>query len=93
MSDLGDEILRNRDASETKSYIIGLERGRIWATDYADYFTMREFSELNVDELPYFSLPNDEDRHYRIISMESPLELRAYMKGWVAGVREVVKRY
>jgi hypothetical protein len=93
MSDLGDEILRNRDSSETKSYIIGLERGRIWAEDYADYFTMREFSELDVDELTHFSLPNEEERHYRIIAMESPLELRAYLKGWVAGVREVVKRY
>jgi hypothetical protein len=93
MADLGDKILRNLDSSETKSYIIGLERGRIWAEDYADYFTMREFSELEVDELVNFTLPSEEERHYRIIAMESPLELRSYQKGWVAGVREVVKRY
>jgi hypothetical protein len=93
MSDLGDKILRNQDNSETKSYIIGLERGRVWASDYADYFTMREYSELDVEELLHFDLPNDEDRHFRLLSTESPLELRAYLRGWVAGVREVVKRY
>lgn len=93
MSDVGENLLRDRDPSLSKSFIVGLERGRIWAEDYADYFTMREMSELDVDELLHFNLPSDEERHFRILSSESHLEWRHYIKGWVAGVREVVKRY
>lgn len=93
MSDVGDSLLRNREHSETKSFIIGLERGRIWAEDYADYFTMREYSELDVDELMHISLPGDEERHFRLLSTESPLELRSYIRGWIAGVKESIQRF
>ncbi len=93
MSDLGDNLLRNRDKSESKSYFVGLERGRIWAQEYADYFQMREYSELNLDELLHFDLPDDEERHFRLLSTESPLELQAYLRGWVAGVREIRNGY
>jgi hypothetical protein len=93
MSDVGDNLLRNRDLSETKSYFVGVERGKAWAEDYGDYFTMREYSELDVEELMHIKLPHEEERHFHILSTESPLEWRAYLKGWVAGVREVVKRY
>ncbi|MCI0503656.1 hypothetical protein L0Y65_02995 [Candidatus Micrarchaeota archaeon] len=93
MTDLGDNLLRNRDKSESKSYIVGLERGRIWAQEYADYFSMREYSELNLDELLHFDLPDDEERHFRLLSTESPLELQAYLRGWIEGVREIRKGY
>lgn len=93
MSEAGENLLRNKEQSETKSYLVGLERGKVWAEDYADYFTMREFSELDIEELVHFSLPQDEDRHFRILSTESPMELRAYIRGWLAGVRESTKRY
>jgi hypothetical protein len=93
MSDVGENLLRNRDQSDAKSYIVGLERGKVWAEDYADYFTMREFSELDIDELVHIDLPGDEERHFRLLSTESPLELRAYIRGWLAGVKESIKRF
>jgi hypothetical protein len=93
MSDVGENLLRNRERSETKSYIVGLERGRVWAEDYGDYFTVREFSELDVEELMHLELPHDEERYFRVLSTESPLEWKSYLKGWVAGVREVVGKY
>ncbi len=93
MSEIGDNLLRDRENTESKSYLVGLERGRVWAVDHADYFAAREWSELDVEELPHLNLPETEDRHFRIISMESGLEFRAYLRGWVAGVREIVGKY
>jgi hypothetical protein len=93
MSDVGENLLRNKGPSEAKSFIVGLERGRVWAEDYADYFSVREWSELDVDELPYINLPSDEEMYFRILSTESELEWRAYLKGWVAGVKEIVGKY
>jgi len=93
MSDVGENLLRIKEQSESKSFLVGLERGRVWAEDYGDYFSAREWSELDIEELPHISLPEDEDRHFRIISMESELEFRAYLRGWVTGVKEIVKKY
>lgn len=93
MSNVGERLLRNKERSETKSYLVGFERGRIWAEDHGDYFTMREYSELDVDELLHLRLPDSEEMHFRLLSTESPLEWKSYLKGWVAGVKEVVKKY
>ncbi len=93
MSDIGVNLLRNKDRSETKSFLVGLERGKVWAEDYGDYFTRREFSELDVDELPHLKLPEEEEDYFKFLSAESPLEWRAYLKGWVEGVKEAVKKY
>lgn len=88
MNDIGDSLLMNRDPSERKSYLIGLERGRIWAMEYADYFDMRGYCGIDIAELGDLKLPEGEERHFRVISMESPLEWRAYISGWLAGVKE-----
>ena len=90
MSVIIEKLARNRDASEAKSYIIGLERGRTWAEDYADYFEMRWLSELDEGE---FSLPYAEESHFRALLMKTQLEAAAYVRGWKAGVTEIRRTY
>jgi len=92
LSEVGDKLLRNRDRSQTKSFLVGLERGRVWTLDYADYFEAREYSELDVNELENLKIPEDEERHFRVLSMESPLEWREYLEGWMAGVKEAARK-
>ncbi|MBN1170093.1 hypothetical protein JXA56_03640 [Candidatus Micrarchaeota archaeon] len=77
---------------DKKSYLIGLERGRIWASEDADYFTMREWGQLNLREIEAV-LPNNEETHFMILSSESPLEWESYVKGWIEGVKEIASRY
>ncbi|MEW6748811.1 MAG: hypothetical protein AB1295_03840 [Candidatus Micrarchaeota archaeon] len=91
MSEVLERLLGNEGASEAKSYLIGLERGRIWAEDYADYFELREWAELSEDGEPI--LPSDEDLHLRLLMRESALSIDAYVSGWLAGVREVRGSY
>jgi hypothetical protein len=93
MSEILEKMLRNRDSSDAKSYFIGLERGRIWAEDYADYFEMRQWSEVDASDFEDLILPQDEARHFRILGSETPLEWNAYLKGWLDGVREIVRKY
>jgi hypothetical protein len=93
MSELIDGLLRNRDASDAKSYFVGLERGRVWAEDHADYYEMREWSQVSHSEFDYLVLPHGEDRHFQVLGKDSPLEWNEYLRGWIEGVKQIVKEY
>ncbi|MBU0532866.1 hypothetical protein KKB44_05230 [Candidatus Micrarchaeota archaeon] len=93
MTEMVERLARNRDASESKSYFIGLERGRIWASDDADYFEMREWSELEAENFDDLELPPREELHFKVLGAETELEWNAYLKGWLDGVREIVETY
>ena len=93
MSGVLDGLLRDRAPSEAKSYFIGLERGRVWAQDSADYFEMRQWSEERAEEFDDLVLPGTEERHFRVLMTETPLEWAAYLKGWIDGVREIRAQY
>ncbi len=93
MTEILERLLRNKCASSTKSYFIGLERGRVWAEDQADYFEMRQWSELEAAEFDDLVLPQNEERHFKILRSETPLEWEDYLRGWLDGVREIVRRY
>jgi hypothetical protein len=93
MHEMVEKLLRNSEASESKSYLIGLERGRIWASSDADYFEMRQWSELQVDELDEVVLPPREEMHFKVLGSESTLEWDSYVKGWLDGVKEVAESY
>ena len=93
MSVLLEMLKQNKDFSMSKSYLIGLERGRVWAEDCADYFEMREWSESEVNEFDDLILPDNESIHFRIMSDETPLDWNAYLKGWIEGVREIKQKY
>lgn len=93
MDEMVEKLLRNKDNSETKSYLIGLERGRIWASDHADYFEMRQWSETVMEELDELVLPPKEDMHFKVLGAESPLELESYFRGWLEGVKEIAETY
>lgn len=90
MSAIIEKLVQNRDASEAKSYIIGLERGRTWAEDCADYFEMRWLSELDERE---FALPETEEAHFRALLKKTQLETEAYLRGWKAGITEIRRTY
>lgn len=93
MSGVLDRLKQNKDHSNAKSYFIGLERGRVWAEDYADYFAIREWSELSIEEFDDLILPDDEHIHFRILSDETPLDWNEYLRGWIEGVKEIRQRY
>lgn len=90
MSGIIEKLVQNRDVSEAKSYIIGLERGRTWAEDCADYFEIRMLSELKDEE---FALPQPEDIHLKAICSRTPIEISSYLKGWRDGVKEIRRQY
>jgi hypothetical protein len=93
MSDVLEGLLKNRNAGSARSYFIGLERGRIWAEDCADYFELREWSEHDADDFDDLVLPHDENRHFRILHTETPIEWEQYLRGWLDGVREIRQKY
>ncbi len=93
MSDVLEGLLRNRDHGSARSYLIGLERGRIWAEDHADYFELREWSEQDAKEFEDLILPHDEKDHFRVLHSETPIEWEEYLRGWLDGVREIRQRY
>ena len=89
MSGILEKLLRNRAPSTSKSYLIGLERGRIWAEDYADYFEVKEWGEIEPESLSSVTLPHNEELHFKVLGAESELELESYIKGWLEGVKEI----
>lgn len=93
MTGVLDRLLRNKTHSDAKSYFVGLERGRIWAEDCGDYFEIRQWSESDHRDFDDLTLPHDEAMHFRILSAESPLEWREYLRGWIEGVKEALERY
>ncbi|MBD3210199.1 hypothetical protein GF318_02350 [Candidatus Micrarchaeota archaeon] len=93
MTEMVESLLRNREGSESKSYLIGLERGRIWASGDADYFEMREWSELRVETLAELALPPREEMHFKVLGAETELDWEPYLKGWLDGVKEVAESY
>ncbi len=93
MSGVLERLLGNKASSEAKSYFVGLERGRIWAQDHADYFELREWSEEEAGDFEDLVLPHNEAHHFRLMTAETPLEWGAYLKGWIDGVREIREQY
>ncbi len=93
MSGVLERLLGNKSRSHAKSYFIGLERGRLWAEDYADYFELREWSEQNPAEFDDLVLPHSETDHYRILVSETPIEWQDYLRGWIDGVRQIRERF
>jgi hypothetical protein len=93
MSEMIEKLLQNRESSESKSYLIGLERGRIWASNDADYFEMREWSEANVKDFNELVLPPAEEMHFKVLGSETVLDWESYLKGWLDGVKEVAESY
>jgi len=80
--------LGNKARSSSKSYFVGLERGRIWANDYADYFEVKEWSDLAGEDFTRLNLPDSEELHFKMLGSETPLEWDDYLQGWLAGVKE-----
>jgi len=80
-------------AGESSSYLTGMDRGRVWAEDMADYIEIKEWSETEVKGLEDAVLPHDEETHFHILSADAPLEWAAYVKGWIKGVKEVFEKY
>jgi len=93
MNEILEGLLRDRCDTESKSYLIGLERGRLWAMDRADYFELRQWSEMSHDDFEDLVLPHDENDHFRIITSETPVQWEAYLRGWISGVREIRQKY
>jgi hypothetical protein len=92
MDRMVDSLVKNKAPSEKKSYLIGLERGRIWA-DSADYFQMKEWSEENIEEFEDLVLPGEEATFFKVLQNETPIEWQPYIKGWIDGVKEVISTY
>jgi len=93
MPEMIDRLSRMKGKSTSKSYLIGLERGRIWAEDVADYIEIREWSELTVMGLSDAILPNGEEDHFHILGAETDLEWQSYVQGWLDGVKEIYEKY
>ncbi|MFH1394326.1 MAG: hypothetical protein ABII71_00675 [Candidatus Micrarchaeota archaeon] len=92
MSDLIEKLKKNQDSSGVKSYYIGLERGRIWAEDIADYFDLRTWSEYGEKDMEVLDLPHDEGPYYLMLKNETPLEWEEYLRGFLEGVKEVKEK-
>lgn len=92
MSEMIERLARIKAASTSKSYLIGLERGRMWAEDVADYFQRREWSELVMDNFEDAVLPNGEEDHFHVMGAETKLEWEAYVRGWLEGVKEIHRK-
>ncbi|MFH0737968.1 MAG: hypothetical protein V1827_05100 [Candidatus Micrarchaeota archaeon] len=90
MSDLAGMLAKDKEASDAKSYLIGLERGRVWAEDHADYIERKEWSELDADQFDELVLPGNEEMHFRLLMDETSVEWSAYLRGWLHGVKESV---
>ncbi len=88
-----ESLVRIKDLSSSKSYFTGLERGRIWAENHADYFEIREWSEANHEEFDDLILPGREREEFYMIDSQSRMDWRAYLKGWLEGVREIREKY
>jgi len=93
MGDVTDYLKSDKDSSNSKSYLLGLERGRIWAEDYADYFDMRRWSDTDPEDADISDLPDGEHEEYKLLSSETPLEGKTYLKGWIDGVRQIREKY
>lgn len=88
MSEIIENLLKFRTSSQSKSYLIGLERGRLWAEDEADYFDLRRWVEFRDDDISCVTLPEQEEALYNILKAESSIEWEQFVRGWIAGVKE-----
>jgi hypothetical protein len=91
MSDVKEMLVRLKAASVSKSYLIGLERGRVWAMDSADFFELRQWKDFGGDDFANISLPGAEEAHYHVLKAETALEWGQYVRGWIDGVKEAAR--
>lgn len=87
-----EKLLRVKGASQSKSYLIGLERGMLWAEDVADYFDLKDWSQYREDDALSVVLPEDEETAYKILKAETPIEWENYVRGWLNGVKTVARK-
>ncbi|MBU0591635.1 hypothetical protein KKF81_06310 [Candidatus Micrarchaeota archaeon] len=91
MSRILESLINNGNKSPAKSYLIGFEQGKNWATNHADYFEIRQWYELEIEELEDIRLPKREDIFFRVLSNETKVEWKEYVRGWIDGVNEIYK--
>ena len=92
MSELIESLSRMKASSQSKSYFIGLERGKVWASDSADYFEIQDWARFGGDDFVRVALPDEEERHYTVLKAETELEWGQYVKGWIDGVKEASRK-
>jgi hypothetical protein len=90
MSELIEQLLKMKAPSQSKSYFIGLERGKIWAEDEGDYLEVRQWSDFGGYHRG-IALPGDEEMHYHVIKAESDVEWEPFVRGWIDGVKSSKK--
>ena len=88
MSGVIESLLKIKHRSKSKSYFIGLHRGKIWAEDHADYYERKEWGKLDHKEFDRLILPHNETDHFAKLNVETQLEWDEYLRGWIDGVRE-----
>jgi hypothetical protein len=93
MNDLIEKLLRSKATSQSKSYLIGIERGRLWAEDTADYLNLREWHEYQGEDSMAVMLPKEEELHYHVLKSETGIEWNQYVRGWVSGVKEIARKH
>jgi hypothetical protein len=84
-----ESLVKMKGSSKNKAYFVGLHRGRIWASDFADYFEMKEWSTMDHKEFDRLVLPHNEKLHFSVLSSETELEWQEYLRGWIDGVKEI----
>jgi len=92
MNELIEKLLRFKAPSQSKSYLLGLERGRLWAEDSADYVNLREWHEFQDGDYMAVVLPKEEEIHYHILKSETGIEWNQYVRGWISGVKEISRK-
>lgn len=85
MTEIIEQLLKMKAPSQSKSYFIGLERGRIWAEDEGDYVEVRQWSGSGYHS--GIALPGNEEMHYHVIKAESHIEWEPFVRGWIDGVK------
>ncbi len=83
--ELIERLVGMKAPSQSKSYFIGLERGRIWAED-GDYIEVRRWSAFRGEYLDV-ALPDYEEMHYLVLNAESRIEWVQFVRGWIDGVK------
>ena len=92
MSELIEQLLKMKAPSQSKSYFIGLERGKTWAEDDGDYLEIREWSDFGGSDYRNVALPGDEEMHYHLLNAESDIEWTQFVRGWIDGVKSSKKQ-
>jgi hypothetical protein len=92
MSELIEKLVRMKTPSQSKSYFIGVERGKIWAEDEGDYLEIRKWIDFGGSDYLNISLPDNEETHYHVMKAETDIEWEHFVRGWIDGVKETGRK-